>query len=127
MSPVEPSSDSSSAQNLTLPELIFSCGICQATVSEVYATPESNKGFHSGSSDDDGIVTRLWIAECSHVSCGKHLAGGGGSRRIGSMNTADRLDQLLHSTLMASNLRRHVLSVSRPETKCQRTYTVYVA
>jgi hypothetical protein len=77
MAPAEPTSDSSSAQSLTLPEVIFSCGICQATVSEVYTTLESNKGFHSGSGDDDGIVTRLWIAECSHVSCGKHLEGGG--------------------------------------------------
>lgn len=127
MSPVEPSSDSSSAQNLTLPELIFSCGICQATVSEVYVTPESNKGFHSGSGDDDGIVTRLWIAECSHVSCGKHLAGGGGSRRHGSMDTADRLNKLHHSTLMASNLRRHVLSVSKPEIKRRRTCTAFEA
>lgn len=82
MAPVEPTSDSSSAQNLTLPKVIFSCGICQATVSEVYAMPESNKGFHSGSGDDDGIVTRLWIAECSHVSCGKHLAGGGAPHRL---------------------------------------------
>jgi hypothetical protein len=79
MAPVEPSSDASSAESLALPEIIFSCGICQATVTEVYATPESNKGFHSGSGDDDGIVTRLWIAECSHVICGKHLAGGGRS------------------------------------------------
>jgi hypothetical protein len=127
MSPVEPTSDSSSAQSLTLPELIFSCGICQATVSEVYATPESHKGFHSGSGDDDGIVTRLWIAECSHVSCGKHLAGGGVLRRVHGMYIADRLDQLLHSTLMASNHRRHVLSVSKPETKRRRTYTVFEA
>lgn len=91
MSPVEPSSDSSSAQNLTLPDLIFSCGICQTTVSEVYATPESNKGFHSGSGDDDGIVTRLWIAECSHVSCGKHLTGGGVLRRVAGTSIADSL------------------------------------
>jgi hypothetical protein len=79
MAPAEPSSDSSSAESLALPEIIFSCGICQSTVTEVYATPESNKGFHSGSGDDDGIVTRLWIAECSHVICGRHLAGGGRS------------------------------------------------
>jgi hypothetical protein len=82
MAPAEPTSDSSSAQSLTLPEVIFSCGICQATVSEVYTTLESNKGFHSGSGDDDGIVTRLWIAECSHVSCGKHLEGGGRLCRV---------------------------------------------
>ena len=126
MSPVEPTSDSS-VQSLTLPELIFSCGICQATVSEVYATPESNKGFHSGSGDDDGIVTQLWIAECSHVSCGKHLAGGGVLRRIDGTNIADRSHQLHHSILMASNRKRRVLSVFKLETKRGRTYTAFEA
>ena len=81
MAPAEPTSDASSAESLDLPEIIFSYGICQASVTEVYATTESNKGFHSGSGDDDGIVTRLWIAECSHVVCGKHLPGGGRLRR----------------------------------------------
>jgi hypothetical protein len=127
MSPVEPTSDASSAQSLTLPELIFSCGICQATVSEVYATPESNKGFHSGSGDDDGIVTRLWIAECSHVSCGKHLAGGGVLRRVNGTNTTDRLDQLHHSTRMASNRRRPAHSAFRLEMRPGRTCTVFAA
>ena len=70
-------SDASSAQPLSLPELIFSCGTCQASISEIYATPEDNKGFSSGSDDGNGIVTRLWIAECSHVTCDKHLSGGG--------------------------------------------------
>jgi len=127
MSPVEPSSESSSVRSPTLPELIFSCGICQATVSEVYATPESNKGFHSGSGDDDGIVTRLWIAECSHVSCGKHLAGGGVLRRVAGTSIADRLNQLHRFILMASNLRRRVHSVFKPATKCQRACTASVA
>lgn len=58
-------------------ELIFSCSICQATVSDVYSTSESNKGFHSGSGDEDCIVAKLWIAECSHIICSKHLDGGG--------------------------------------------------
>jgi len=120
MSPAEPTSDASSAQSLTLPELIFSCGICQATVSEVYATPESNKGFHSGSGDDDGVVTRLWIAECSHVSCGKHLAGGGGSRRAGAMDIADVMRQLHHSILMANNRRHPAHSVCRTEMRPRR-------
>jgi hypothetical protein len=127
MAPVEPASDPSSTQSLTLPELIFSCGICQATVSEVYATPESNRGFHSGSGDDDDIVTRLWIAECSHVSCGKHLTGGGESRRVHGTKVADRLHQLHHSTLMANNHRRRVLSVRRMEMRRRRAYTAFEA
>lgn len=128
MSPVEPASDASSAQSLRLPELIFSCGICQATVSEVYAAPESNKGFHSGSDDDDdGIVTRLWIAECSHVSCGKHLTGGGVLRRVDSTNIADRLNQLHHFIPMVSNRRRHAHSAFRLEMTPGRTCTVFEA
>lgn len=58
-------------------EIVFSCSVCQATVSEVYATVESNHGFHSGSGDGDGIVTKMWIGECSHITCGKHLENGG--------------------------------------------------
>ena len=58
-------------------EIIFSCSICQATVSDVYATVESNRGFHSGSGNEDGIVTKMWIADCSHVTCAKHLENGG--------------------------------------------------
>lgn len=66
------------ATEVSLEEIVFSCDICQATVSDVYATTEKHKGFHSGSSEEDhGIVTKLWIAECLHIFCGKHLDGGG--------------------------------------------------
>jgi hypothetical protein len=67
-------------------ELIFSCGICQATLSEVYATKEDNQGFNhgSGGSDEDGenvaphgYVTKMYVAQCSHITCIKHLPGGG--------------------------------------------------
>ncbi|KAK5138392.1 hypothetical protein LTR08_003453 [Meristemomyces frigidus] len=70
------SSMKGSGDDLPLEEIVFSCGICQATVSEVYASKDSNHGFHSGSGDDDGVVTKLWIADCSHITCGKHLEGG---------------------------------------------------
>lgn len=74
-----PDDASPNSADVSLEEIIFSCDICQATVSEVYATKEHHKGFHSGSSDNDGngIVTRFWIGACSHVFCGKHLDGGG--------------------------------------------------
>ncbi|KAF2479988.1 hypothetical protein BDY17DRAFT_29835 [Neohortaea acidophila] len=65
-----------SDDDFPIEELVFSCTVCQATISEVYATTESNKGFHSGSGDEDGIVTKLWIAECSHITCAKHLEDG---------------------------------------------------
>lgn len=58
-------------------ELVFSCSVCAATPSDVYKTSESNKGFHSGSGDDDGLVTKFWIADCSHLTCSTHLEGGG--------------------------------------------------
>ncbi|KAI7237749.1 hypothetical protein KC330_g2972 [Hortaea werneckii] len=64
---------------VSLPEIVFSCGSCQATPSELYAKRESNRGFHSGSGDEDGIVVKLWIADCSHITCNKHLPGGGTS------------------------------------------------
>ncbi|RMY27050.1 hypothetical protein D0866_10422 [Hortaea werneckii] len=48
---------------VSLPEIVFSCGSCQATPSELYAKRESNRGFHSGSGDEDGIVVKLWIAD----------------------------------------------------------------
>lgn len=63
--------------DIPLEELVFSCSVCAATLSDVYRTTESNKGFHSGSGDDDERVTKMWIAECSHVTCSKHLEGGG--------------------------------------------------
>lgn len=68
-----------STDEVGLEELIFSCSICQATISDVYAHPEGNKGFRSASGEqqEDGIVTRMWIAECSHITCSKHLEGGG--------------------------------------------------
>jgi len=63
--------------NLSPEDVIFSCGMCQATIAEVYATKESNRGFCGDPGDDEGIVTKFWISECAHITCGKHLEGGG--------------------------------------------------
>ena len=71
------SSTNRSDDAFNLAEIIFACSICQATVSDVYTTVESNHGFHSGSGDEDGIVDKMWIAGCSHVTCAKHLENGG--------------------------------------------------
>ena len=71
------SSPKSGDTGIPLEEIVFSCGVCQATVSELYASKDSNLGFHSGSGNDDGVVTKLWIADCSHITCAKHLEGGG--------------------------------------------------
>lgn len=72
-----PLSPNVSDDDFPLAEIVFSCTICQATISEVYATVESNQGFHSGSGDEEGIVTKMWIATCSHITCAKHLNNGG--------------------------------------------------
>lgn len=63
--------------DVSVQEIIFSCGICLATVSEIYANPEDNKGFTSDPGHDHGIITKLWIGDCSHIFCGSHLKGGG--------------------------------------------------
>ncbi len=70
-------SDSPPEDDIRIEELVFSCCICQATISDVYAITESNQRFHSGSSNEDGIVTKLWITSCSHVTCSKQLENGG--------------------------------------------------
>jgi hypothetical protein len=58
-------------------ELVFSCCMCQATPTEVYATVESTHGFNSGGSGEDDIVTKMWITSCSHITCSVHLQDGG--------------------------------------------------
>ncbi len=72
-----PSSEQDAEEALPLELIVFSCGVCQAVLPEVYATKENNKGFHSDSGGENGVVSKLWIAECSHIMCGKHLPGGG--------------------------------------------------
>ncbi|KAK0917162.1 hypothetical protein LTR91_014338 [Friedmanniomyces endolithicus] len=71
-----PSSEQDAEEALPLELIVFSCGVCQAVLPELYATKENNKGFHSDSGGENGVVSKLWIAECSHIMCGKHLPGG---------------------------------------------------
>lgn len=81
MASMQASSDNEGeVPDLPLEQIVFSCSVCQATASELYARTESNKGFNSGDSGDsgdEGIVVKLWIAQCSHILCNKHLPGGG--------------------------------------------------
>lgn len=63
-------------------DLILNCSICQDTLSAIYATPDSRHGLqqnpHRGTgSNSDGSITKLWLTECAHITCGKHLEGGG--------------------------------------------------
>lgn len=71
--------DSSSSSRHAVPsleEIIFSCGICQATVSELYPVHEDHLASHAAD-DDDGMGIKLWIGNCVHVFCGRHVEGGG--------------------------------------------------
>ncbi|KAF1960042.1 hypothetical protein CC80DRAFT_284104 [Byssothecium circinans] len=60
-------------------DFIFSCSVCGDTFSEVYKGPNRTvQGLSDGSSPQDRIVTRLYVGECSHVICIKHIADGNG-------------------------------------------------
>lgn len=76
MAPRQNSNNSANDLDISIEEIIFSCGICQATVSELYANKHKVHAL-SSSGDESGIVPKLWISECSHIFCGKHLEGGG--------------------------------------------------
>ncbi|KAK4982799.1 hypothetical protein LTR66_009093 [Elasticomyces elasticus] len=58
-------------------DVIFSCAICQATLSDIYAKTESNPGIRNGCDSDHSIATKLWLTDCGHLTCSKHLEGGG--------------------------------------------------
>ncbi|KXT10045.1 hypothetical protein AC579_8651 [Pseudocercospora musae] len=76
MAPPATESRADDGRDTSILEIIFSCGICQATVSDLYATPEEDRGFSSDPGSAHGIIIKLWVGECSHVFCGKHLEGG---------------------------------------------------
>lgn len=70
---------STGARDLDPRDIIFSCSICHATVSDIYKNPESNKGLSDGRGPDERDVTKFFLTECAHLTCGKHLQGGGTS------------------------------------------------
>ena len=60
-------------------DLIFSCTICQETLSSIYSSAEGDgdRGLHRSGDPQSGRVTKLWLTECAHLTCAKHLQGGG--------------------------------------------------
>ncbi|KAL8874346.1 MAG: hypothetical protein Q9174_000297 [Haloplaca sp. 1 TL-2023] len=57
---------------------VLSCSICQNIPSRIYASPDEVLGLHQGEEDTKGFfITKLWLTECAHITCGKHLDGGG--------------------------------------------------
>ena len=63
--------------HLTPLDIIISCSVCQRSISDIYATPEKSDGLRQGPDLGNGKITRLWLTECGHFTCTKHLAGGG--------------------------------------------------
>lgn len=64
--------------SVTTLDLIFSCCVCNATFSEVYeGRDESVQELSDGINPKKRLVTRLFLANCYHVFCSKHLEGGG--------------------------------------------------
>jgi len=60
-------------------DIVLSCSICQATLSSIYEEDDQNNGLRNGDDLHDGRVTKLWLTECAHLTCAKHLEGGGKS------------------------------------------------
>lgn len=61
-------------------DIVLSCSICQETLSTIYADDDGNSGLlRDKGGPNDGKITKLWLTECAHLTCGKHLPGGGQS------------------------------------------------
>lgn len=59
-------------------DVIFNCILCNATLPDVYKDAELDKGFRDANdATHQEPVTRMWLAECTHFFCGRHLEGGG--------------------------------------------------
>ncbi|KAK8255032.1 hypothetical protein HDK77DRAFT_20595 [Phyllosticta capitalensis] len=59
-------------------DVIFTCDICQASISDLYQNDDSATDFQDGRSEgSDRRVTSLWLTSCMHLTCGTHLEGGG--------------------------------------------------
>lgn len=70
---------SSNSYNLSLSatDILVSCSVCQDTLSSIYAEDDGNLGLRKSDDPHNGRITKLWLTECAHLSCGKHLEGGG--------------------------------------------------
>lgn len=57
-------------------DLVFSCNVCHDSIRDICSPLQDEKGL-------DGTqkpVAKLWMTECAHLICAKHLAGGGKRR-----------------------------------------------
>jgi len=58
-------------------ELIISCTVCGATLDQLYGRIENGHKLDDSSISLDRPVTKLWLAECTHLTCNEHLEDGG--------------------------------------------------
>lgn len=62
---------------LSATDILVSCSVCQDTLSSIYAEDDGNLGLRKSDDPHNGRITKLWLTECAHLTCGKHLEGGG--------------------------------------------------
>ncbi|KAF1849652.1 uncharacterized protein K460DRAFT_421842 [Cucurbitaria berberidis CBS 394.84] len=57
---------------------IYACSICCASFADAYeGHHETVQGLSDGVNPTERLVTRLFLSDCCHVFCSKHLEGGG--------------------------------------------------
>ncbi|RDI85304.1 hypothetical protein Vi05172_g4802 [Venturia inaequalis] len=72
------SSSTASSDDLVAPyEIVFSCSLCQKTITDLYTKSRSNKSPNDVPDSLETETTKLWMTECGHVTCGEHFEGGG--------------------------------------------------
>ncbi|KAL8642594.1 MAG: hypothetical protein Q9228_000735 [Teloschistes exilis] len=57
-------------------DIVLSCSVCQDTLSSIYASSVNDRGLRQGPDLKGGSINKLWLTECAHIVCGKHLEGG---------------------------------------------------
>lgn len=73
-----PKAGSDSDEEVTPLDIIYSCCVCNATFSEAYQNDnEAIEMLSDGINPKDRTPTRLFLSDCCHVFCTKHLDGGG--------------------------------------------------
>nr|POE82340.1 nadh-ubiquinone oxidoreductase 21.3 kda subunit [Quercus suber] len=65
-----------SFQEVSVAEIVLSCHICQATLPEICVIAGDLQAPHAANDGSGFDIAKLWILQCSHVTCAAHLVGG---------------------------------------------------
>ena len=66
------------ALHLSATDLYLSCTICQSTLANICAEQKNrSEGLPRDKAAPHRKVPKLWLTGCAHVTCAKHLEGGG--------------------------------------------------